>query len=1808
MKKRLLKHYVLTLTLLILCSLGGRAQIYVSPGGNDGNDGSSGSPKLTIQAAIDASVAGDIVYISPGTYSPIGQLPEYGSFINANKQVTLEGTGVSKGDVIIDGLTNYVTTFNRGIFISANGVGIKNLTVTNFESGIAQANDVIGLTLDNIASNANYRYGFYTNRSATDVSITNSEFNNNGNKDGIPIGSSARGIMFQSSDANFSNILVNQNTVSDNQLVGIDFAESLYSSGIVITNNTVERNGDSGIGLWLGNNDLNSAATIVSGNTITMKDNQRFGIEIKNVLASGANSGAGSVVIDDNTISQTGIPTNSRDFAAIAVLRRKSGYTNINDQPFGVYIVNNHISNIASASGDGYGVVVGGTGHTILGNNITGTDVAIQLQKGNIGFNGNSDSPSTTGDANTFYFDRDNSEDVCAYIGTNALTLNGTDLRYVTGSSTASNAAPELVAQNTNTLVQFCSIQSAINAPSSLDGNTINVNAGTHLTSGIVINKSISLIGNNNDLANKPLITGGFVTNRALIYVSAPNITISNLHLQFQETDFNSAPPTASYGIKSGPTGTFNNLTLTDNLIEGTNPGYVFNSAAIFLGVINTNGNDKVTILRNKVGHTESNNALGRAIRSSNIYGNIEENNLKAHYAAIQAGDSRGGALIINDNIIQGKLAMNGYVNPGNKITSNTITSGGTADANQGQTGADRQPALIEVISTTNPLATVEISGNTLNDFKMFGIGVFYSSNVSVINNILNPLLGSSNTVGLYFDTKTTNTGTPGAKAFQNLIVKQNTFNAPTNSGTNNIGIKFANSYSDNALAPLSGAIIGGVGTEANIFDEALNEYIRLDDRPAGTTIGDFIWSSTYYSGTAETNILPFAANIVAEFNKYGSIDTRISRDPVSLADVKVKIHDKDDNVGLGEVILNFPIRNSDTQEGFATIQEAIDDTDTQNGHTINVDEGTYTLTQSITINKSVTLQGNQNLAIKPVINGTGSTTGGKALIALDAPNIKIKNFELQIAQANDALVGIGSLSNENFNNLEISNNVFKGTKTDLSQMFAFDSYAIKLGTHLTAVKNNVKITGNTVTYSSLSAPVLFGRGIYAYNVSGTIGGSLAEANDITALYALQSGVIGDNGASFDFSYNTIPLGMISIIGADKGVHTIQHNDIGNDIPNAAISKQFIRMVEVRGSRNADAEIIVANNKINNFSNIGLFIQRSDNITIKDNTFNPFNDALNTNFTGIVFSSKEGTAGTQSPVTSKNLNITGNIFNAPQAGGMGVAFFNHNAAANIIPLTNAKIGGSGALKNTFHTNLGQYIFMDVSSGTSNGTFSGTTYDALYDVTQLVENTTDVLPFNGDIDASYNIFGDFDSEIETVFDNLVAIKSKITDGIDQNGLGYVNIQPAKAFISSVQNLEMGLVAVPEDFTLVIKNDNTLYDALGDATVTKANTFAIDGNTTAVLEFANFTANAANKEIKFTNAVNVAGAFTLSAGKITPSSTFTLNGSVNTTNGITNFINGEVTIKNVGSDLLIPVGKGNKAAYIALTNAAGNPSSFTAEYFPAAHVNLAKEGTLASVSNNEYWSLNRTSGDLQAKVKLYTFDLESSGMEDVPLAEAVVSWYNTANTQWETNGGTHSAAAPQYDVTATIDNTLFGSFTFGSTATPLPVTLTNFTAKPTIEGALLSWSTSAEVSNDKFIIEKSLDGKTFSQLTEVVAKGSGNYAYIDRTLAASAYYRLVQVDQDGKTTVYDDLIRYVNVGKEGISVYPNPTASFVHINLNRNANDKVSVNVTDGLGKQINDIVEKGEQVIKVDLQSQKPGIYLIQLIKNNDVSYHKVVKQ
>jgi hypothetical protein len=85
-------------------------------------------------------------------------------------------------------------------------------------------------------------------------------------------------------------------------------------------------------------------------------------------------------------------------------------------------------------------------------------------------------------------------------------------------------------------------------------------------------------------------------------------------------------------------------------------------------------------------------------------------------------------------------------------------------------------------------------------------------------------------------------------------------------------------------------------------------------------------------------------------------------------------------------------------------------------------------------------------------------------------------------------------------------------------------------------------------------------------------------------------------------------------------------------------------------------------------------------------------------------------------------------------------------------------------------------------------------------------------------------------------------------------------------------------------------------------------------------------------------------------------------------------------------------------------------------------------------------------------------------------------------------------------------------------PLPVQLASFSATRAGGGVHVAWATASEKNSDHFVVERSLDGRTFAEAARVAAHGttalSHSYTSHDATApAALLYYRLRQVDLDG-----------------------------------------------------------------------------------------------
>lgn len=94
-----------------------------------------------------------------------------------------------------------------------------------------------------------------------------------------------------------------------------------------------------------------------------------------------------------------------------------------------------------------------------------------------------------------------------------------------------------------------------------------------------------------------------------------------------------------------------------------------------------------------------------------------------------------------------------------------------------------------------------------------------------------------------------------------------------------------------------------------------------------------------------------------------------------------------------------------------------------------------------------------------------------------------------------------------------------------------------------------------------------------------------------------------------------------------------------------------------------------------------------------------------------------------------------------------------------------------------------------------------------------------------------------------------------------------------------------------------------------------------------------------------------------------------------------------------------------------------------------------------------------------------------------------------------------------------------------ATDLPVNLTYFNAFKENNTVILEWETASEQNSSHFDIQRSVDRKKWITLGTEQAAGNSNvalfYNFIDEQALVSAYYRLYQVDFDGKNEYFGPL---------------------------------------------------------------------------------------
>jgi uncharacterized repeat protein (TIGR03803 family) len=184
--------------------------------------------------------------------------------------------------------------------------------------------------------------------------------------------------------------------------------------------------------------------------------------------------------------------------------------------------------------------------------------------------------------------------------------------------------------------------------------------------------------------------------------------------------------------------------------------------------------------------------------------------------------------------------------------------------------------------------------------------------------------------------------------------------------------------------------------------------------------------------------------------------------------------------------------------------------------------------------------------------------------------------------------------------------------------------------------------------------------------------------------------------------------------------------------------------------------------------------------------------------------------------------------------------------------------------------------------------------------------------------------------------------------------------------------------------------------------------------------------------------------------------------------------------------------------------------------------------------------------------------------------------------------------------------FSTFHFSTGATPLPISLIDFTVtQKTKFSNQLSWKTSSELNSNYFSIERSANGIDYAPIGKAAASGFSNlpiqYDFVDaNAIGATLYYRLKMVDKDAAFK-YSKVVR-INNDQAFISITPNPAQNTISINGVANI-------------KQI-EIVGPNGQVVRqftmnpgnvYDVSDLRAGLYVMRLIGDNETIIKKFVK-
>lgn len=283
--------------------------------------------------------------------------------------------------------------------------------------------------------------------------------------------------------------------------------------------------------------------------------------------------------------------------------------------------------------------------------------------------------------------------------------------------------------------------------------------------------------------------------------------------------------------------------------------------------------------------------------------------------------------------------------------------------------------------------------------------------------------------------------------------------------------------------------------------------------------------------------------------------------------------------------------------------------------------------------------------------------------------------------------------------------------------------------------------------------------------------------------------------------------------------------------------------------------------------------------------------------------------------------------------------------------------------------------------------------------------------------------------------------------------------------------------------------------------------------------------------------------------------------------------------------------------SVTSASGNPDGITVY-----HIDEAPNSNTGANNggNNKYFGVFQSGGTAPQYTGVYNYTgnpfVNAGNEANLRLAKRA----DNSITAWTQMSVLPNTTANTISVTGESTEYILGDITG-----PLPATLILFSASKGNNRILLNWVTENEINLKQYQVEKSTDGRIFTTIGTLYAKGYASNTYNTADINPASrlnYYRLKIIDKDG-------VFRYSNVIKTdygealSVNILPNPAHDYLIVT---GAAKFETMRLFDMSGKAAAVFSASASNIYR--LNNLAPGLYMLQLESSNEKRVYKIMIQ